>query len=97
MCRSVSSTAQPGDLAQVAIRPEHARVEVEADENAASGPNRLAGRIEALLFIGDHYEATLSLDVGQTVLGHLQAVDGWREGQRVTLSMRPEDVRVWSN
>jgi ABC-type Fe3+/spermidine/putrescine transport system ATPase subunit len=97
ICRTVNSTAQPGDLAQVAIRPEHARVEVEADENAASGPNRLAGRIEALLFIGDHYEATLSLDVGQTVLGHLQAVDGWREGQRVTLSMRPEDVRVWSN
>jgi ABC-type Fe3+/spermidine/putrescine transport system ATPase subunit len=95
VARGVSpSTPQPGERAQVAIRPEH--VHVEADENARGGPNRLAGRIEALLFIGDHYEATLSLDIGQSVLGHLQAVDDWREGQRVTLSMRPEDVRVWT-
>jgi len=90
---SSPSSQRPGDAAQVAIRPEH--VHVEADDNAVSGPNRLAGHIEALLFIGDHYEATLSLDLGQTVMGYLQAVEGWREGQRVALSMRPEDVRVW--
>jgi len=53
------------------------------------------GQIEALLFIGDHYEATLSLDIGQTVMAHLPPVDGWREGQRVTLSLPPDEVRVW--
>jgi ABC-type Fe3+/spermidine/putrescine transport system ATPase subunit len=84
---------RPGSRAQVAVRPEQARV--EASDHADNGPNRVAGCIDALLFIGDHYEATLSLDIGQTVMAHLQAIDGWREGQRVTLSMRPEDVRVW--
>jgi hypothetical protein len=59
------------------------------------GPNRLAGRIEALLFIGDHYEATLNLEIGQTVMGYLSAVDGWHEGQAITLVLPPEDVRVW--
>jgi ABC-type Fe3+/spermidine/putrescine transport system ATPase subunit len=82
-----------GARAQVAVRPEQARA--EASDSAEDGPNRVAGRIDALLFIGDHYEATVSLDIGQTVMAHLPAIDGWREGQRVALSMRPEDVRVW--
>ena len=82
----------PGARAQVAIRPEQARVTTNGE---AKGANALSGQIEALLFIGDHYEATLALDIGQTVVAHLEAVDDWTEGQRVTLSMRPEDIRVW--
>jgi ABC-type Fe3+/spermidine/putrescine transport system ATPase subunit len=93
----------PGESAQVAVRPEQARVEAEVSASAAPdsgapralGSNRLNGRIEALLFIGDHYEATLALDVGQTVMAHLPPVDGWREGQRVTLSLPADEVRVW--
>jgi hypothetical protein len=63
---------------------------------SSTAPNGLSGHVEALLFIGDHYEATLALDVGQTVVGYLDAADEWREGQGVTLSIRPEDARVWS-
>ena len=80
-----------GEPVQVTIRPEHARV--EAGQQA--GPNRLAARIEALLFVGDHYEATLALDIGQRVMAHLPVVDGWREDQAVTLKLPGEDVRVW--
>jgi ABC-type Fe3+/spermidine/putrescine transport system ATPase subunit len=93
-CRGATTQGlSAGAHAQIAIRPEQARV--EAADSPDSGPNRMVGIIDALLFIGDHYEATLSLDIGQTVMAHLQATDTWREGQRVALSMRPEDVRVW--
>jgi ABC-type Fe3+/spermidine/putrescine transport system ATPase subunit len=85
---------RPGDRAQVAVRPEHARVELDAE--ARDGSNTLAGTIAALLFIGDHYEATLALDVGQTVFAYLSALDEWREGDRVLLTLRSTDVRVWS-
>lgn len=94
ICRGGSLPAvQPAARCQIAVRPEHAVV-APAD-TAQVGSNTLLGRIEALLFIGDHYEATLALDVGQTVLGYLQPVDRWCEGQRVSLTLRPEDVHVW--
>jgi iron(III) transport system ATP-binding protein len=100
VCKGAApSELKVGDRCQITVRPEHAQVltlATTASELRDVGPNRLAGRIEALLFIGDHYEATLSLDIGQTVLAHLQVGDEWREGQRVALSLRPEDIRVWS-
>jgi ABC-type Fe3+/spermidine/putrescine transport system ATPase subunit len=82
-----------GDRVQVAIRPEH----VQVDNSGGSAPNQLQGQLQTLLFIGDHYEATLALENGQSLLAHLPAVDRWREGQRVRLSMPPEDVRVWED
>jgi iron(III) transport system ATP-binding protein len=91
-CRAGASAAlRPGDRAQVAVRPEHAHVEAEV----LPGPNRLVGCLEALLFIGDHYEATLKLDIGQRVVAYLPASDDWHEGQAVTLTLPAEDVRVW--
>ena len=84
-----------GDPAQIALRPEHAHVELDPTGGQRRGSNALTGRLEALLFIGDHYEATLALDVGQTVMAYLEAVDGWQEGQRVAVIARPEDLRVW--
>jgi ABC-type Fe3+/spermidine/putrescine transport system ATPase subunit len=93
LCRGgTPEEVKAGDSCQIAVRPEQGLVEPAVP---AGGPNCLDGRIEALLFIGDHYEATLALDIGQVVLAHLRAVDGWHEGQRVSMTMRPEDVRVW--
>jgi hypothetical protein len=48
------------------------------------------------LFLGDRYEATLALDVGQTVTAYLPPDRDWHERQRVCLSPKPEDLRVWS-
>jgi ABC-type Fe3+/spermidine/putrescine transport system ATPase subunit len=87
----VGPELKSGESVQLTIRPEHAQVEA----GRQSGPNRLGGRIETLLFIGDHYEATLVLDIGQRVTAHLPAVDGWREDQAVTLTLPGDDVRVW--
>jgi ABC-type Fe3+/spermidine/putrescine transport system ATPase subunit len=93
-CRGgAPESLREGDRVQVTIRPEHARVE-PAPSHA---PNELRGTIEALLFIGDHYETTLALDIGQRVMAYLPPTDGWHEGQPVRLSMPPEDVRVWED
>jgi ABC-type Fe3+/spermidine/putrescine transport system ATPase subunit len=92
VCRGERPTRlSSGDVVQAAVRPEHVRV----DTSHESGPNRLRGTIEALLFVGDRYEATLALEIGQRVLAYLPPVDAWTEGQLVTLVMAAEDVRVW--
>jgi ABC-type Fe3+/spermidine/putrescine transport system ATPase subunit len=100
-CRGGAPEAlRVGDRVEVAVRPEqvHVDVDTESDTQNPSNPsNQLKGRIEALLFIGDHYEATLALEIGQTVMAHLPAVDRWHEGQPIRLWLRPEDVRVWED
>jgi ABC-type Fe3+/spermidine/putrescine transport system ATPase subunit len=94
MCRGgAPDSLRNGDRVQVAIRPEHAWVEPASTH----APNELSGTIETLSFIGDHYEARLALEVGQRVMAYLPAVDRWREGQPVCLSLPPEDVRVWED
>jgi ABC-type Fe3+/spermidine/putrescine transport system ATPase subunit len=93
-CRGgAPESVRGGDRVQVAIRPEHARV----DAAALPGANELRGSIETLLFIGDHYEATLALEIGQRVMAYLPADDRWQEGQPICLSLPPEDVRVWED
>jgi ABC-type Fe3+/spermidine/putrescine transport system ATPase subunit len=93
-CRGgAPASLRPGDPVQVAIRPEH----VQVDHPSGATANQLKGQIQTLLFIGDHYEATLGLDNGQSIMAHLPAVDRWQEGQSVRLSMPPEDVRVWED
>jgi ABC-type Fe3+/spermidine/putrescine transport system ATPase subunit len=89
--RGPAPPVAPGDQVQVAVRPEHARVETDT----VAGPNRLQARIDALLFVGDHYEATLALATGQTVMGHLSADSAWCEGQSVTIAIGADDARVW--
>jgi ABC-type Fe3+/spermidine/putrescine transport system ATPase subunit len=91
LCRgSASSDVQPGEQCEVALRPEHVNA-----TPSTTGRNAIQGRLDALLFIGDHYQATVALDIGQTVMAHLPATDGWQEGQRITLAIPPEDARVW--
>ena len=100
-CRGGAPTSVGlGDRVQVAIRPEHVQVdELPSPPPSPSGRggNFLRGRIETLLFVGDRYEATLALDIGQQVMAHLPAVDRWQEGQSVCLALRPEDIRVWED
>jgi ABC-type Fe3+/spermidine/putrescine transport system ATPase subunit len=81
-----------GGPAHVAIRPED--IEVAADDGAAAG-NTLAGAIEALLFVGDRYEARVALGGEQRILLLLPRTREWREGQRLRLGFPPDLVSVW--
>jgi ABC-type Fe3+/spermidine/putrescine transport system ATPase subunit len=83
--------AHPGQRVQLAIRPEHVSVSPEG----AGVENGVCGTIRALLFVGDRYEATVELDVGQSVIAHLSAGGTWREGQRVSLALPADELRVW--
>jgi ABC-type Fe3+/spermidine/putrescine transport system ATPase subunit len=83
----------PGTEAHVAIRPED--IEVAAAGRALDGGPALPGVIEALLFVGDRYEARVTLGEGQSLLLFLPRALDWREGQRVALGFPPETVSVW--
>jgi ABC-type Fe3+/spermidine/putrescine transport system ATPase subunit len=84
-----------GDPVQVAIRPED--IEVAPTEPAPGGADgtALAGAIEALLFVGDRYEARVTLGGGQHIPLLLSRARAWREGQRLQLVFPPDLVSVW--
>jgi ABC-type Fe3+/spermidine/putrescine transport system ATPase subunit len=82
-----------GAEAHVAVRPEDIAV---TDGDGARDDEALSGVIEALLFVGDRYEARVSLGGEQRILLLLPRTRDWREGQTVQLRFPPEVARVWS-
>ena len=80
-----------GIAVQLAIRPENIDVTTAGD----AGSNTLGGTIEALLFVGDRYEARVTLGGDQRILLLLTRARTWREGQRVQLAFPPDLVSVW--
>lgn len=97
-CHDWSPDLELGAQCELALRPEHVLTRVA--NGTAPGINTLAGRIDALLFVGDHYDATITLDDGQVVSAVLDAnasADGdWREGQRIWLELPVDHIRVWA-
>ena len=76
--------------------PEQVHVEpATAGSRSVAWPNRLDGVIEALLFIGERYEARIGLPWGQSILVYLPPGMGWKENQAVTLTLPRDQVRVW--
>jgi hypothetical protein len=51
--------------------------------------------VEALLFVGDRYEARVALSDEQRILLFLARGGEWREGQRLRLHFPPDAVSVW--
>ena len=88
-----------GSAAHVAIRPEDIEVTVTGaalpDERALPVANALGGTIDALLFVGDRYEARVALGGKQRILLLLPRTRDWREGQRLQLAFPPHLVSVW--
>ena len=84
-----------GQQCAVAIRPEN--VEVRAADATGDAGNALSGVIEALLFVGDRYEARIGLTSGESVLVYLPLATVWLEGQRVSLLLPAEHLRVWAD
>ena len=83
----------PGAAATIAIRPEDIRV--GPDDAAARETHHLLGTIDALSFVGDRYEARVSLGGEDGIVLLLTRAREWREGDRVRLGFPPELVSVW--
>jgi ABC-type Fe3+/spermidine/putrescine transport system ATPase subunit len=91
-CGSAGASLAGGAAVQLAIRPEDIDVAI-AGETAPD--DALVGTIEALLFVGDRYEARVALGGEQRVLLLLSRAGAWREGQRVRLAFPPHLVSLW--
>jgi ABC-type Fe3+/spermidine/putrescine transport system ATPase subunit len=90
---NVSGDLSVGTRCQVAVRPE--KVTVRADDTAGS-LNRIRGKLEALLFIGDRYEARVNIGDNEDVTVYMEAGANWQEGQEVSLEFPTNELRVWS-
>jgi hypothetical protein len=80
----------PGAEVHVAVRPED--IAVDAD---VAGGNVLPGVIDALLFVGDRYEARVTVGSDQRIVLLLPRAREWKEGQPVSLAFPPDAVSVW--
>jgi ABC-type Fe3+/spermidine/putrescine transport system ATPase subunit len=87
------ATLVPGAGAHVAIRPED--IVVALDENPRPDGNTLSGIIDALLFVGDRYEARVVVGGSERIPLFLPRAHDWREGQRLQLAFPPDAVSVW--
>ncbi|HZS03001.1 MAG TPA: ABC transporter ATP-binding protein [Chloroflexota bacterium] len=86
------SVPPAGQAVLVAVRPEDIHFD---SAGYGGGPNALDGTLEALLFVGDHYECQVTLPGAQTVVLHAPRSTALREGDPVRLSVAPEGVSVW--
>jgi ABC-type Fe3+/spermidine/putrescine transport system ATPase subunit len=82
-----------GGECYLAIRPEE--VDVRPGRAEAGAANTLGGTLEALLFIGNCYEAQIALAGGDRVLVNLPTTSHWREGQPVTLRLPAAAIQPW--
>ena len=83
----------PGAAATIAIRPED--IHVAPDDTGTREAHHLLGAIDALSFVGDRYEARVSLGGEDGIVLLLTRAREWREGERVRLGFPPELVSVW--
>jgi ABC-type Fe3+/spermidine/putrescine transport system ATPase subunit len=91
-----SESIDEGKDCYLAMRPERVSVHPRSlGFGAAPEPNHFSGQIEALLFLGDRYQAQVRLDWGQELLLYLPATNQWSEGQNVLIQLPEEDVSIW--
>jgi mannopine transport system ATP-binding protein len=90
--RSVASASlMSGSAVHIAIRPE----DIIVQEGRADGAGALPGVIDTLLFVGDRYEARVTLAGEQRIVLLLARGREWKEGQAVALTFPPEAMSVW--
>ena len=89
---AASVALEAGAAAHLSIRPED--IEVCPLGSPASKANQLPAMIDALAFVGDRYEARVSLGEHRIVL-FLPRAREWREGEPLQLGFPPEMVSVW--
>jgi ABC-type Fe3+/spermidine/putrescine transport system ATPase subunit len=76
------------------IRPEDLHVR-HRNGGAITGSNAAEGVIDTLLFVGERYEAHITLTTGQPMLVPLARAGEWSPGERVVVSWRGDRAQVW--
>ena len=93
-CSCEGEPPQAGRPVSIAVRPEVVTVTPGAADGALA-PNAIAGRIEALLFMGDSYECRIDLGEDQHVLLQVPRTVKWEEGAHVVLGFPREHLTLW--
>jgi ABC-type sugar transport system ATPase subunit len=76
------------------IRPEDLHVKHLVGEQDGE-PNAARGTIDTLLFVGDRYEAHITLSSGQAMLVPLARAGGWSAGESVQISWSNDRAQQW--
>jgi ABC-type Fe3+/spermidine/putrescine transport system ATPase subunit len=76
------------------IRPEDLQVRHQHASSEARA-NAVEGIIDTLLFVGDRYEAHITLNSGQPMLVPLARSDGWAPGEQVQVSWSDDRAQIW--
>jgi ABC-type Fe3+/spermidine/putrescine transport system ATPase subunit len=82
----------PGDAVYIAIRPEDIELR---DADAPVRPNELVGTVEALLFVGEHFECRIRLGEAESVVLYAPRSKVLEEGQSVRLGLAADGVSLW--
>jgi ABC-type Fe3+/spermidine/putrescine transport system ATPase subunit len=77
----------------VRVRPED--VEVKRRDGSHEQHNAVEGVIDTLLFVGERFEAHITLTNGTPLLLHLPRTGGWSPGQPVVVTWPDERATVW--
>jgi ABC-type Fe3+/spermidine/putrescine transport system ATPase subunit len=80
-----------GQGVMVAIRPE--QVNLTAGQ-AGGQTNRVDAKLQAVLFLGDRYEYTVSVGAESRVLVSPSSL-GLKSGDKVSLELKPESMTLW--
>ncbi len=76
----------------VTIRPEEIGI---GDKSSSQSPNHVSARIRTLLFLGQHFEALVDFEGGDSFLIHLPRLFGWQEGQALSIHLPAEFLQLW--
>jgi ABC-type Fe3+/spermidine/putrescine transport system ATPase subunit len=80
-----------GQGVMVAIRPEQVNLSAGQAEGQA---NRVGAKLQAVLFLGDRYEYTVTLGSETRVLVSPSSL-GLKSGDKVSLELKPEGMTLW--
>jgi ABC-type Fe3+/spermidine/putrescine transport system ATPase subunit len=80
-----------GQGVMVAIRPEQVNLSAGRQEGRS---NMVEARLEAVLFLGDRYEYTVTLGSDTRVLVS-PVSQGLKSGDKVSLELKPEGMTLW--
>ncbi|MFM9970377.1 MAG: ABC transporter ATP-binding protein [Burkholderiales bacterium] len=84
-----------GDTCVLVARPDDIRMD-SLDARGVAGESELEinGKIDTVLFMGDHYDALVSLANGEQFVGLLSKHGAWRVGQALRIVL-PTHITVW--